>query len=191
MALEHNHDERHAADIFRAAGALIISMADQQAGVVARIAAMAAEALARGRRIYVLGCGGSAADAQHFAGEMVGRFKKERRGLPCIALTTDTSILTAVGNDYGFEKVFERQVDALVEPGDLVIAISTSGNSAAVLVAARAARRKGAQVAGMTGRGGGALKAETDCCLCADSAETCRAQECHAVAIHAICELVE
>jgi D-sedoheptulose 7-phosphate isomerase len=183
--------ETRIAGILHEAVEILAKMAAAQSDTIAAIAAMAVRALKNGRRIYVAGCGGSAADAQHMAGEIVGRFQKERRGLPCVALTTDTSVLTAVANDYGFERTFARQVEALAEPGDFVLLLSTSGNSPSILEAARAAKAKGAATAGMTGAGGGALRAAVDCCLCVEAAEACRVQECHGAAIHAICEVVE
>lgn len=147
--------------------------------------------LSGGGAIYVMGNGGSAADAQHLAGELVGRFLKERRPLPCHALSTDTSVLTALANDYGFEQVFEKQVRAHVRPGDGVIGISTSGNSANVLAGIRAAREIGALTVGLSGAGGGALAAECDITLAVPAEETPRVQEGHATVIHILCELIE
>ena len=113
--------------------------------------------LSNGKKVLICGNGGSAADAQHLAGELVGRFEQERRALPAIALTTDTSILTALGNDYGFDKIFARQVEALGEAGDLLVAISTSGNSGNVILATQAAEQKGLKSIGLLGRNGGNL----------------------------------
>jgi D-sedoheptulose 7-phosphate isomerase len=176
---------------FNAAADLIRRSAESQTPVVAEIAEAVVRTYRAGGRVYVFGCGGSAADAQHFATELVGRFQRERRALPCVALTTDTSLLTAVGNDYSFDRVFERQVEAHVEAGDLVIGISTSGNSPSVVAAVRTAKARGATTVGLSGRTGGALRGETDHCLCVDSDVTCRIQEVHEVAIHAICAIVE
>jgi len=148
-------------------------------------------ALRNGGKLLVAGNGGSAADAQHVAGELVGRFLRERRALPAIALTTDTSILTSIGNDYGFAKVFERQVEAHGRPGDVLLAISTSGNSENILRAIAAARRSQMRVIGLTGRGGGGMRALCDVCLCAPSEDTPRIQECHLILEHALCAEIE
>ncbi len=155
------------------------------------IADAMASALRADGTIYIMGCGGSAADAQHVAGELVGRFKLERRGLPCVAMTTDTSILTAIGNDYGFDAVFARQVEGLVRAGDVVVGISTSGNTEAVLRAVALAKEKGATTIGFTGLGGGKLKDAVDLCLSAPSNDTPRIQECHITVWHTICDVVE
>jgi len=148
-------------------------------------------ALNDGGRVYLLGNGGSAADAQHIAAELVGRFKRERRALPAIALTTDTSSLLSIGNDYGFDHVFARQVEALVQTGDVVWALSTSGNSPNIIEAVRAARGRQAQVIGFTGRSGGKLKPLCDHCLCVDHEVSDRIQEMHQLAYHLICDFVE
>ena len=150
-----------------------------------------AEAIRAGGTVYLMGCGGSAADAQHIAGELIGRFKMERRGLPCVALTTDTSVLTSIGNDYGFAQVFVRQVEGLVKSGDLVVGISTSGNTEAVLSALRVAKDQGATTVGFTGQSGGCLKDLADICLCVPSTDTPRIQECHITVGHILCGLVE
>jgi len=162
-----------------------------QAELLLRIAEALSQALRAGRRVYVLGNGGSAADAQHIAAEFVGRFRRERAPLPVVALTTDSSILTALGNDYGFEQVFSRQVEAMVGPGDVVWALSTSGESRNVLHAVRRARRRQALVIGFTGRDGGSLRGECDLCLCVDHHASARIQEVHQLAYHLICDLVE
>jgi len=154
-----------------------------------------AEALAKtalsGGKILICGNGGSAADSQHIAGEFVGRFKKERRAIAAIALTTDTSILTCLGNDYGFDRVFERQVEALGRPGDLLLAISTSGSSPNVLKAAVKAREIGMQVVGFFGKKGGDILPHCGLAFLAPSADTPRVQEMHILAAHIICQLVE
>lgn len=152
---------------------------------------MLTEAFRAGKRAYVMGCGGSAADAQHFAGEMIGRFKLNRRALPLISLCTDTSTLTAIANDFGFDTCFSKPVEALVEPGDIVIGISTSGNSPAIVVAMELAKEKGAKTVGFTGQSGGKLAEIADICLRIPSTATPRVQECHITAIHVICDLVE
>jgi len=142
-------------------------------------------------RVYICGNGGSAADAQHIASEFVGRFQCEREALPAVALTTDTSTITSVSNDYGYENVFLRQVQALVRKGDILWAISTSGASANVIAAAEAARQRGATVLAFTGKAGSRLGRLADVCLCVDSNSTARTQEIHQLAYHIICELVE
>jgi len=154
-------------------------------------AEMIVQSLRAGGTLYLCGNGGSAADAQHIAGEFVGRFRAERRALPAVALSTDTSILTCIANDYSFEQVFARQVEALVRPGDVLWAFSTSGTSPNVLQAAQAARRQGARVIAFTGRAKSPLEASADLCLCAEASLTARSQEIHQLAYHIICELVE
>lgn len=156
-----------------------------------QIAEKLTAALKSGKKLLVFGNGGSAADAQHFAAELVGRFETERHPLPAIALTTDTSILTAIANDYGYDDVFVRQVGALAQPGDVVVAMSTSGNSSGVLKAVETARKKGAWVAGFSGQTGGKLKAVVDVCVCVPSPRTAHIQETHIALIHAICALVD
>jgi D-sedoheptulose 7-phosphate isomerase len=148
-------------------------------------------ALKNGNKLLICGNGGSAADAQHFAAEIVGRFKLERDGLPAIALTTDTSILTAIGNDYGFEKIFERQIEALGKKGDVLIGISTSGNSENVIRAVNKAKEMGIYTIGLLGKGGGKLKDIVDLALVVPSNDTARIQECHLTIYHVICEEVE
>ncbi len=155
------------------------------------VAAAVKEALARGNKVMFCGNGGSAADSQHLAAEFVGRFQKERAGLPAIALTVDTSILTAVGNDYGYDKVFVRQVEALARPGDVLVGISTSGNSANVVQAVELAKAKGVFCVGMTAAGGGRLAQLCDECLAVPAKVTARAQEMHILIGHILCELVD
>lgn len=152
---------------------------------------LVATALSEGNKLLVMGNGGSAGDAQHLAAEIVGRFKLERRGLPAIALTTDTSILTAIGNDYGFEQVFRRQVEALAAPGDVVVGISTSGNSPNVLAALSLAREMGCRTVGFLGRDGGTIGPMVDLDLTVPSQDTPRIQEGHITMIHILCDLVE
>jgi D-sedoheptulose 7-phosphate isomerase len=158
---------------------------------IVAIAEMIVQSLRAGGTLYLCGNGGSAADAQHIAGEFVGRFRAERRALPAVALSTDTSILTCIANDYDFEQVFARQVEALVRPGDLLWAFSTSGTSPNVLKAVEAARRQDARVIAFTGRASSRLEASADLCFCADAALTARSQEIHQLAYHIICDLVE
>jgi len=149
------------------------------------------QALRGGNKLLFFGNGGSAADSQHIAAEFIGRFERERRALPAIALTTDTSILTALTNDYSGEIVFARQVEALGKPGDLAIAYSTSGNSPNVLAGIRAARTAGLQVIGFTGEGGGQMAELCDLTLRVPSRRTSRIQEAHITISHAICEAVD
>ncbi len=144
-----------------------------------------------GGKVALCGNGGSAADAQHIAGELVGRFRQERQGLAAIALTTDTSILTAVANDYGFDAVFARQVEALLQPGDVLIAISTSGDAQNVVEAARTAREHNIKTVGLSGASGGELAKVVDLCLQVPSQQTPRIQEVHITIGHIICEMVE
>jgi D-sedoheptulose 7-phosphate isomerase len=142
-------------------------------------------------KILIAGNGGSAADAQHFAGELVSRFYFDRPALSAIALTTDSSILTAIGNDYGYEDVFARQIQAHGRSGDVFIAISTSGNSANILKAIQTAKAIGLVVIGLTGRSGGKMKDMCDVCLCAPSDSTPRIQECHLFFEHTLCACIE
>jgi len=154
-------------------------------------AADMAERLKRGCRILVCGNGGSAADAQHFAAELSGRYLKERRALAGLALTVDSSVLTAVGNDYGFDRVFSRQVEALGRPGDLLVGISTSGNSPNVLLAVAAAKDLGMRTLGLLGRDGGQLKEQVDDALVVPSSVTARIQEIHMMTYHFWCEAID
>ncbi|MEK7415971.1 MAG: SIS domain-containing protein [Planctomycetota bacterium] len=149
------------------------------------------DSLAAGGTVFFLGNGGSAGDSQHLAAELSGRFERERPGLRGLALTVDTSVLTAVGNDYGFERVFARQVEALARPGDCVVCISTSGNSAAVLAAAAAAKSAGAVTLGLTGQGGGKLRPLCKRWIGAPSARTARIQEMHILIGHICCQLID
>lgn len=142
-------------------------------------------------RVYICGNGGSAADAQHIAGELAGRYEMDRPALPAVALTTDTSLMTAIGNDYSYEDIFARQVDALVRSGDVLWAFSTSGTSGNVIKAAHRARERGAKILSFTGRAESPLEALSDVCLCAENTATARSQEIHELAYHIICGLVE
>ena len=149
------------------------------------------KALAEGHKVLFCGNGGSAADSQHLAAEFVGRFQKERKGLPAIALTVNTSILTAVANDYGYDTVFARQVQALGEPGDVLVGLSTSGNSKNVLLAIKEAKAKGIACIGMTAESGGKMAETCDICLAVPAKVTARAQEMHILMGHILCELVD
>jgi D-sedoheptulose 7-phosphate isomerase len=159
--------------------------------ILGRIADEMAKALANGGKILLCGNGGSAADAQHIAGELLSRFESERAPLPAIALTTDTSVLTAIGNDYGYDQVFERQVKGLGAKGDVLIAISTSGRSPNILKALDAARGKGVVTVGFTGRKGGEMQSRCDVLLAAPSDRTPVIQQIHITAAHIVCGLVE
>ncbi len=147
--------------------------------------------LKKGGKIFIFGNGGSAADSQHFAAELVGRFQKERKGLAAIALTTDTSILTSLGNDYSFDRIFERQIEALAGPRDLIFAISTSGKAKNVIEAVKKAKKLNLKTIGLTGKGGGELAKITDISLIIPSSITARIQESHILIIHIICEMAE
>lgn len=158
---------------------------------IVSLAQKTAHACKAGNKVLLMGNGGSAADAQHIAAELVGRFRLRRKALPAIALTTDSSILTAVSNDFGFEECFARQVEALAIAGDIVIAISTSGRSANILRAAGSARAIGCYTAAFTGRTGGDLAGKIDSLLAVPSEETPRIQEAHSLIGHLYCDLVE
>ena len=164
---------------------------EQFVPTIAELAALLVRAFRAGHKVVLFGNGGSAADAQHVAAELVNRFVVDRDALPAIALSTNTSVLTSVANDTAFEQVFARQVQALVQEGDVAVGISTSGNSPNVLKGILAATEKGAVALGFTGRSGGKLKELVDICFCVPSHSTPRVQEAHITAWHAICEVVE
>ena len=168
-----------------------VKAVDACADATAEAAAMLIACLRDGHRVYLCGNGGSAADCQHVAGELVGRFRLDRKGLPVVALTTDSSILTSVANDYDYEEVFARQVSALAAEGDCLVAVSTSGNAVNVQKAAAAAHEVGAKVIALTGEGGGQLKQLADCLIAVPSDETPHIQETHITVLHALCEQVE
>lgn len=155
------------------------------------VAEIASEALQDGKKLLLFGNGGSAADAAHIAAELVGKYQRERRGLPALALSSNLSSVTAIGNDYGFDCVFSRQVEAFGAGGDIAIGISTSGDSENILRGLNTARERQMTTIGMTGRGGGRLKTSVDFCLAVPSDETPRIQECHIMLGHIICDLVE
>lgn len=158
---------------------------------IAELVTLLVDTFRRGGKLMVMGNGGSAADAQHFVAEIVGRFKMERKGLPAIALSTDTSILTAIGNDYGFDRIFHRQVEALAAAGDLVVGISTSGNSPNVRQALELAREMGCRTVGLLGKDGGSIKDVCHLALIVPSSDTPRVQEGHITIIHIVCDLLE
>ncbi|MEQ1605252.1 MAG: D-sedoheptulose 7-phosphate isomerase [Pyrinomonadaceae bacterium] len=160
-------------------------------GPIDYCATLLVETFKAGNKVLICGNGGSAADAQHIAAEFVGRFETERKALPAIALTTDTSALTALANDYDFERIFARQVDALAADGDCLIAISTSGNSRNVIAAVMAARNRGCRVIGMTGANGKKLASLSDGCILVPSERTARIQEAHITIAHIWCEMVD
>lgn len=153
--------------------------------------AMITETVLSGKKLLIAGNGGSAADAQHIAAEFTGRYVKERKALPAIALSTDTSALTAISNDYGFEQVFARQVEALAQPGDLFLAISTSGNSANILKAIESAKKMNCKVLGLSGRDGGKMNALCDLNIVVPSDITARIQEMHMLIGHIFCKAVD
>ncbi|HUL48601.1 MAG TPA: SIS domain-containing protein [Gemmatimonadales bacterium] len=166
-------------------------VASDQAEAVAHLSELYVRTLRGGGTLFFAGNGGSAADAQHVATEYVVRYRRNRRAFPAIALTTDTSLLTACGNDLGFDEVFARQVEALVGPGDLLMLHSTSGESPNVLRAAQAARARGAMVVALLGKGGGPLRDAVDQALVIPSDDTARVQEMHLAIEHLVCEIVE
>ena len=167
-------------------------LAETMAEQVAKAAQLVVETIQSGHKVLICGNGGSAADAQHFAGEMVGRYKLNgRAALPALALTTDTTILTCVANDFSYEEVFSRQVEAFAQPGDLIIGISTSGRSQNVLKALEAARSRGSRSLALVGGRGGPISEAADLSLCMPSTDTARIQECHTTVIHTICEIVD
>src|SRR4029077_4354061 len=173
---------------------LKLAAVDTLAPAIARGAELLAECLLGDGKILACGNGGSAADAQHFAAEMIGRFERERPELPAISLATDTSILTAVANDYDFDQIFAKQVRALGSKGDVLLAISTSGNSANVIAAIDAARDREMRVVALTGKGGGKIGAmleEGDVHLCVPHDRTARIQEVHLLSIHCLCDAVD
>ncbi len=160
--------------------------------VLVQVTDVCIEALQRGNKLLFAGNGGSAADAQHMAAELISRFHYDRPGLPAFSLSTDTSVLTAIGNDYGYEQLFARQIEAIGQAGDVFFALSTSGRSPNVCKALRVARERGLATVALTGRSGGErLAGLADFRLCAPSDSTPRIQECHIVLGHNICELIE
>src|SRR5438034_4479742 len=175
----------------RVSAELSVTVARESSSVIFEAALLITRCLRDGGKVLFFGNGGSAADAQHLAAEFVGRFVRERPGLPASALTTDSSILTAVGNDYGFDQIFARQVQALGCPGDVAIAISTSGNSPNVIEGVKAAKRGDLKTIGLSGQDGGLLAKEADIAITIASRSTARIQECHISVGHLLCELTE
>ncbi len=170
---------------------LIQQLAVVSSGQIARVAGLILERLQAGSKVMIFGNGGSAADAQHFASELVGRYRRDRPSLPALALTTDTSLLTAVGNDYGFREIFSRQVEAFAQQGDIVVGISTSGRSPNVIAGLLAAKKIGAYTVALLGQDSSQCAPVSDEIISVPSGETARVQEGHAVIIHVICEIVE
>lgn len=177
--------------MFEDSAAVKVRFGRENATRIAGVARRMAQVLHNGGKILFCGNGGSAADAQHLAAEFVNRFQRDRRALAAIALTTDTSVLTSIGNDSGFDRIFSRQVEALARPGDLLVAISTSGNSANVLRAVEAAQALGVATIGLCGGAGGALATAADEAFVVPSPETPRIQEAHITLGHAWCALAE
>ncbi len=159
--------------------------------LIAAVAELIIKAMQQGQKVLLFGNGGSAADAQHIAAEFVGRFAMERAALPVSALSVNTSCLTAIGNDYGFDRVFSRQIEAFGKPGDVAVGISTSGNSPNVLLGLAKAKEIGLTTVALIGDLGGKMKTDADYCICVPSSETPRIQECHILIGHVIAELVE
>jgi D-sedoheptulose 7-phosphate isomerase len=183
--------ENRVRQTFARATELLANFCEEQTDLLTAAARMLAGAFQAGRTVLVFGNGGSAADAQHLAAEFVNRFQVERPPLAALALTTDTSILTAVGNDYDFQEIFVKQIQALGRKGDVAWGISTSGNSANVVRGLEAARQQGLQTLALTGRGGGKMAGLADICLAVPSRETPRIQEVHITVGHILCDLVD
>lgn len=162
-----------------------------QTPTIEKAAAVLVDALRNKKKLVAFGNGGSAADAQHLTAELSGRFEKNRPALPAVALTTNSSALTAIGNDYAYKEIFSRQIENFVTAGDVVVAISTSGNSENVLEGVRVAKMAGAVVIGWTGGSGGKLKEVVDVCLCVPSRRTSRIQEGHVALLHCLCAIIE
>ncbi|HSO71669.1 MAG TPA: D-sedoheptulose 7-phosphate isomerase [Thermodesulfobacteriota bacterium] len=164
---------------------------ESQGDRLIQCAALVSQAFQRGKKLLLMGNGGSAADAQHIAAEFVNRFLIDRPPLPALALSTDTSVITSIGNDFGFDRIFEKQIQALGQPGDILMAISTSGNSPNILRGLQAAQEKGVQTLALTGQDGGRMVQWSDYALIVPSAETPLIQETHMVIGHLLCQMVE
>ena len=189
-----NHSNEILADIIRQRIEDSIRVKDalrEQALLIAEVTGTLIDVYKNGNKILFFGNGGSAADAQHLAAEFVGKYYLERRAIPALALNVNTSCLTAIGNDYGYDLTFARQIEALGNPGDAAIGISTSGNSKNVLEGIRAAKKKNIFAVGLTGDGGGLVKEEAEYCICVPSKDTPRIQEGHILIGHILCELIE
>jgi D-sedoheptulose 7-phosphate isomerase len=182
---------QRASDLIRQSAETLLKASEENAPAVEQAAAAIGSAFRDGHKLLTCGNGGSAADAQHIAAEFVGRYLQERQALPAYALTTNTSSLTAIGNDYGYDFVFARQVEAMGAAGDVLLGISTSGNSRNVLEAVTVAKKRGIFTIGLTGDDGGKLKTLADLCICVPSAAVPRIQEAHITISHVICDIVE
>ena len=184
-------DHSRLADTVFAAAAALHERVRRNAGPTLVAAQAMADALKAGRKLLVFGNGGSAADAQHLAAELVGRFQKERAALPAIALTVDTSVLTSVANDYSYKQVFVRQIEALGQPGDVAFGISTSGESPNVLLGLQAARARGLKTIALTGRDGGTIGPAAEIHVNVPDQHAARVQEVHRTILHVMCEVIE
>ena len=169
----------------------VISNSKELSNIISNAVDAIITSLQNNGKIIIFGNGGSAADAQHFAAEFIGRFEKERDAIPAISLTTDSSIITSIGNDYSFDKIFERQCEALIEPNDIIFVISTSGNSLNVINGAKVAKKKNILSIGLLGNNGGSLKDYVEIPIIIPSNSTPRIQEVHRIILHAICQIVE
>lgn len=187
---EFEHGVRQAIEASIAAKQLLLK-SNELVSAVAKAAELLVTALRRGNKVFFFGNGGSAADAQHIAAELVGRFAIERPALPALALSVNSSCVTAIGNDYGFDRVFSRQLEGLAQAGDVAVGISTSGKSPNVALALEVAKKMKLQTVALTGRTGGILRGKVELCICVPSDETPRIQECHILIGHIISELVE
>lgn len=195
--MRHHYDNQHLYDLLRGRiqsnielKKALLNDAKYQ-GAVANVALQIVDSLRAGGKVFFFGNGGSAADAQHLTAEFTGRYLKERPALPALALSVNSSSVTAIGNDYGYDLVFARQLEALGKPGDVAVGISTSGNSPNVLRALEVARARSIYAVGLTGGSGGKIVAVADCTICIPSSETPRIQECHILTGHMICEIAE
>ena len=188
---EQSHDAESVRAMLCESARVKQELAAQASGAIAQAAALLVDAFRSGRKALLFGNGGSAADAQHLAAEWTGRLRGERRGLPAISLTANTSELTALGNDYGFDRIFARLIEALGNPGDVAIALSTSGNSPNVLAGVAEARARGLRTIGLSGRRGGKLAPAVELALLVPSDDTQRIQESHITIGHVLAELVE
>ena len=187
-----NEDTKtHIVEAIEVHRAMVAAIREDGVEIIAAIAEAITTALELDGTIYICGNGGSAADAQHIAGEFVGRFRRERKALAAVAFSTDTSVLTSIANDYSYEKVFARQAEALVRKDDVLWAFSTSGTSANIVAAVEIAKEKGARVIAFTGTADSELEQMADMCFCAHAESTARSQEIHQLAYHIICDLVE
>ena len=193
MAKDSNDIKQGIAGVLGEAASVANELAasDELRARVAEVAALLVDCIRAGGKVLLCGNGGSAADCQHVAGELVGRFLLERKGLPAVALTTDASVLTAIANDYGYEDIFRRQVEGIGREGDILLAYSTSGNAANCVRAVEGAKAMGIRTVALTGRGGGALADAADIALRAPTDVTARVQECHEMIGHALCTVVE